>query len=216
MKRGYRMRGYGGSTLKHAMACVEKKFKDVALSFTPILATGETAQQVLPTIARGFGSDQRIGQNIWLDTINFQATLAMPESLVSASGDESTVVKWAIVVDRQAQGGTPTWIKVFESADVNTFRNLEYTQQFGVLRSGKCVFNRQSAGATTDAAPEIKKQINWFHKFKRPMKIDYLTSNDTGVMGAVLANSIWLLVLSENSANTTVGITGNVRVRYTD
>jgi hypothetical protein len=190
-----------GGTYFHSLNCVEKKFDDRTVTLSPVLVTGETAQMMLPDIAQNNTPQGRIGQKAYIWEIQFQGQFVLEEA--TAPTVKGTIVKYAIVIDKQSRGDTPTWLQVFETANENSYRNLEYANRFGVLKAGTFAINRPNGVATSEVYPEATRRISYYKKFKNPLRIDYTTAGTTGASGEVLRNNIWILLYSKNSASNT-------------
>lgn len=135
--------------LSHAVD-LEEKFLD----WQATNAVSSTAQiQLINDIDQGDGDSDRSGNSIFAKSVQLRMT-TIPHA--SATW---TFLKWAIVLDKEADAavlGTPTYIDIFNRADVNVFVNMDNSRRFTILRTGIIQISPDSKDGYYLEVPPIK------------------------------------------------------------
>lgn len=201
-------------TLRHAQ-CVEKKFKDI----TPWTAESITAGSVITKelfegIGPGTGASQRVGQKMYVWSINLLGRIYKGGLTVNQPG----MVKWIVVLDAMPDGTAPTWTEIYASNDVFAHRNLENTRRFKILKQGVANLQPQiTSGTAAEATVAIgrnQKLINCNINF-HGLPVLWDNADADGSWENVRSNSIFVIAKSmANGSDCFMEL--HPRVRYTD
>lgn len=202
------MRRRAGYTRFHNRVCLEKKWKDISLSTTSLTDADGTRTCLVQPIAQGSDGDaERIGRQIYVHRIDIQGAVMgiyEPTDLVSQRN-----IKVALVLDKQANGTTPTWTQVFDGSSPFDFRNMDNTGRFKVLWSKNITLNNMFSSAATNT---VRRQWS-IHKQLRGLVIRYDAS--TGVTGTIKDNNLWLMIKADQDTTDNQAFF-RCRIRYTD
>lgn len=152
-----------------------------ATSSTAISSTGLVVH--LSDIAQGDSESTRDGRSILPKSIYLQGHYVMNATA------SRTSIRTVLILDRRPDAGAPTWTDVYESADVNSLRNISSDQgRFRVL------YER------TDTLTDGGKEISLWKKFvpisRVHCKFDGTAATDTS------QNAFYLLQVSSEATNT--------------
>ncbi len=115
--------------------------------------------------------------------------------------------EWALVIDRDNQGATPTWAEVFEADALMRLPKHEHLDRFRILAHNMIDMTRKTSDTN------VMKKFSYYKKFPNAIKMDYL-GTDAGAPN-VGKNSVFFMCRSSEAANgPTCAI--NFRIRYTD
>ncbi len=182
----------------------ELNFKDTTTTAAPL--TGWLIDSGALFIAQGTAESTRIGRQVFVHSIHGQGKVQLDED---ATGKDGCVFRYALILDKQANGAAPAALDLFETDGVASHKNLANSKRFVTLKTGEMVFNRiGSAGSET---------IGWLdcgHVFRKPIPIEYTST--TGTLSEIKSNNI-IFVYARTLLDGTQVMSIDIRwrVRYT-
>ncbi len=191
----------------------EKKFHDVDAD-TIGSSIGATLEVLnLTVIPQGTKQNERIGRVVYIEKIQFSGTVEHLSSvLFSTSG---SAVRLMLVMDKQTNGIQFTGADLFQ---INTYygvNKLANKDRFKVLWQTKIALTARSGGghAGGQYVGEDFSVVEFFKKFKTPIKIEYSTGT-TGAITEVRSNNVYFCMVATTTALDQ--LKGTVRLRFTD
>ncbi len=204
---------------------LEKKFVDYNVAsdaFTTVWAGGEMEDGTalsLSAVAQGDGESQRDGRVYHIHSVHINGFLerAAQESVAAPVGD--VLARLALVWDTQTNGAQlnaeDVFLTIGAGEDVNSWRNLQFSKRFIVLKDkkiripvGMANLNEGAVNLFANTALKIPFKIN--KTFKTPIKVR--CSGTTAVVAAITDNSLHLIGTATNSNGA---LTYQSRVRFT-
>jgi len=192
---------------------IETKWADttVSLSFD---ATGDTTAGVstgdVLVIAQGLTQSTRIGGRICVKSLQVSGLL---NYLPSTSALASTNCYLYLVEDRQPNGVYATIQDIYTgSAMYISIRYVPYMKRFRIIK--KFIWNFTSSAGVSTAYNAVRKNFDWFHRFKKPLIISY--TSDSGLIAQRLERTLLWVYGSDAQSDDHVTLSGEMRVRYTD
>lgn len=202
---------------RYAIGRPERKFCDVTSNSTIVSnSTGSVSPVYLPVISQGTDNNARVGRKIMLTNIQMRAVL--DGTTDGEPGEIATdLIRVMLVRDRMYTGtNSPTLADVLDETTFATTKTLFLG--FNDLRTqGQQRFTTlfdKIVTISTDTSQNY--QLRFIKYFKKTRKI--MEFNGTGNNAASGGrNALWLFFFKfHDSAAATVGITYNVRLRFTD
>ncbi len=203
---------------------MENKFVDTTVTddpFTTIWAGGEMEDGTMLGLgipSQGTGESQRDGRVYTLKSLHIKGYLEQPpvESNATPQGDQ--LARLALVWDTQTNGAQMNaedcMLTVGAPDDVNSFRNLQFSHRFIVLKDKTFRVNVANSGMNEGAAnlfasglTRIPFKMN--KTFKKGIKIR--CKGTGGIIADVTDNSFHLIGTSTSAAIT---LTYEVRARF--
>lgn len=178
----------------------ELKVKDTLIDFD-VNTTGEMV--LLNGIARGDDISERVGRQVNLVSVNFDA------STFQSAGGVAQNIRWAIVYDRYPNGVAPTVAQVFTVVgDPSSPRTLDNRQRFTVLASK----HLQIMPVGVTGCLHTVKKYRALHGLSTTFN-----NGDAGTVADIVSGALYLLLDGTvEDGHGDCGIYGHVRVRYTD
>ena len=210
-----------------AMYKKEKKYIDGSGTITPdtTVATGSAAASasvsMVPDIAVGSGASQRMGNKIYITSIQVKGVIISPNN-----EDWQTYNKmWriALVCDKQNNNATsdPTVSEVWNTTSLQwmSLRNMDNAQRFRVIKDITRKTNPQDAYGSTSNYGANYFKVDWFLEFKTPLMIQF--NGSTGARDDAVDSYLFLYVgIDQNTTHTTSGsqprFEYRARIRYYD
>lgn len=208
---------------------IENKYVDYSVN-AQALATAWTSGELDPAttlclnaVTQGTGQSQRDGMVQTINAVHIKGFLqaAATESITTPPSD--MIVRLALVVDSQTNAAQLAAENVFDPAannDIDSFRNLEYTHRFKVLKDkmiripvASAAQNEGAANLFASGAVRIPFKFNYV--FKRPLKVRYSTSADPATIAEIVDNSIHLVGVYSSAYSEAPSISYDSRVRFT-
>lgn len=191
----------------------EKKYVDYPLQHQDASTAGRVYGDIL-TIAAGTGINQRIGNKITVVNVNFRGRIMSAAQTATASAyldGERVRVMW--FWDTQANGTVPKVTDVLQTAEIDSFRNMEQAPRFVILKDKTYVFNATDLpGADSQARiPVVTREHKFAWKGQSPIHYGTVGQDTAGIR----ANNLCLLVICDQ-LETGSGMEGTIRVKYTD
>lgn len=199
---------------------VEKKYHRTDFSGSTPIGTAIGSVTQLSIIPQGTASDERVGNRVTVTSIH--ARLKVIWTFGQDETPDTQAIRIVIIQDRQANGTAPVYHSVYSNDPESggTFnstllRNLTQGNRFRVLKDWVVTPRTMTrfVHSTTAALNRLVCPDNNIRcDLNVNIPITYNGPNGTSV--EVRDNNIWLLAISDTSANHFMG--GTVRIRYTD
>lgn len=186
----------------------EVKYFDVSVSVDPVGTSGSIVSSI-NLIPEGTDPSERIGRKIVVRSLHCKSRLQLDHT----TGDSSScgIVRIMWFVDKQTNGAAATVLDILNSADWDSFRNMENGSRFQIL-SDKTHFMNKTSGAG-DGATNDWPQYCKNYKFNKRCNIPITFDGATGALTEICCNNIGLLLITESTASVP-SFLGKVRVRY--
>lgn len=195
----------------------ETKFFDTTFANAAIDTTAENFQ-ALTLIPQGVTESTRVGRKCTVRSLGFKGHVDWSPSGISPTNIAGSVIKIAIVLDKQANGANPAWTDVYTAATVSAPRNLANAERFQVLKEWM-LKPEQITCSTTDnwvtLANTVVLASPSLLKFNRKCNIPLEFSGATGAITELRSNSITMLAVS-NLGDDIHTLSGVFRVRFSD
>lgn len=179
----------------------EWKFTDVQVNHD---VNTTTALSLLNGLVPGTGATQRIGQKIVIKSIEVRLRI-----YVDPNAGVRQLVRWMVVMDRQANGAAPTLAQIL---NVNTpfgLRNLENRKRFKIILDNVkylAPLNEEGDGCYWHV----------YLKFRRPFVVEY-NAGTAGTVADIVSNSLYMISTGDQAAgNGDALLASYCRLRYTD
>lgn len=204
------------------LAAPEKKFKDdfVAVSVAP---AATQVQMVGKDITDGSGAQNKVGSKIALHSLAVKLKLLPAGAYGNATQDMGPCAfRIVLLVDRQANGSTPTWADVIDQVNstnsVIGMRNMDNTARFRILydRVHKLQRYMGASSTTQNNLMSTQNEVSIYKSFKKPLIRRYYPSTTSGQSTTVEKNNIWLLILSDVNNDANVSGEFQSRIRFSD
>lgn len=193
----------------------EKKWLDTAASATSIGTTGTIIASSLNLLSAGTGESQLVGRKMTIKTVQLKGniTVASASNATLSNLVEDIYTDVYLLLDKQANGAAATIANVFQNTDIRTFKDLENSKRFSVLKKWqvRCHrdVNHDGTSYFVGAVQEPMEEL--YHPCT--IDIDY-GATPSGVIGDVKSNNLFLAGFTSNGSATTIDY--RVRVRYLD
>jgi len=166
------------------------------------LATGA----LLVGLGQGTTALTRTGRKILVKQVQIKAAVTMTPG---AGAAPTTIYKWYLIQDRQANGAYPTantdiWASVVAGYEM---RNLDTTHRYHVMASGMMEF--ASGAGVNGAYDPVVKQLDINHKCNMLVEM----SSTAGAIGEIKSNNILFFATDINGLCSTAG---SSRIRFYD
>lgn len=192
----------GGFSFK-ATGGKELNFVDTALALANVSTTATLT--LLNGLAQGTTASTRIGRRIQMKSIEMKGFAN------AQSTSDFQTVRFAIVLDKQANAAAPAFTDIYDAATPYALRNISNKARFWVLwDSGlKDISGNNSFMCDTSVESlEIYKRIN--------IPVQY-NAGTAGTVGDIQTNALYFVAIGSKATGTTSAMfTGNIRIRYDD
>lgn len=190
---GYSFQSTGGKELN---------FVDNAVSGTD----STTARIVLLNgLQQGTTASTRIGRRVTIKSIELKGRVT-----AGASGTASTV-RYAIVLDRQANAVTPAFTDIYDAALPESLRNISNKARFQVVWDSGLINLVGTSAGTTDAA---RRSFEFYKKVGFPVQYNAGTA---GTIGDIQTNALYFVSVGDVASGATAPtLVGQARLRYSD
>lgn len=171
---------------------LENKFYDTSIAYTSFSAA-ETWQLFNPgTVncisapAQGDGESNRDGRKFVITSMHIKGAWRLPTTVNQTQSGTYPSVRIIVYLDKQANGAVPTISQIVQdTGDINSFRNLQYTKRFDVLKDRTYFFTRpQVYDGTNIEWGQVVRQFKFNKKFKTPLEVN-MNNTSAGVSGVV-------------------------------
>ncbi len=203
---------------------IEKKFIDYEVdsdAFTSVWAGGEMEDGTalsISAVAQGDGESNRDGRVYHIQSVHVNGYVELPAAESSTTPIADIIARIALVWDTQTNGAQLNAENVFlttsSGKDVNSFRNLQFSKRFIVLKDKKLtvkpVGQTNEGGINLFANGQVRVPFKFNKTFKTPIKVR--CSGTTAVVGNITDNSLHIIGTANSTA---VVLNYESRVRFT-
>lgn len=215
--RDYRRSKAGPMTWKHMRQCVEKKFHEITRSEEAIalIATG-AIDSPLQGISQGTTAQTRLGIRLFGWSLEVRGQIKMPTSTDLTLDNQ---VRLLIVLDKQANGSTPTFAQVLNldgsSNPFYAYQKEENRRRFTILKDRFFPLNVIAAAGngTANDAGQVVFPFTFYKKWANGLKVVYQTGASGGVSD-IMDNNIWVMAFAKDATQSTIEWTSHLK--YTD
>lgn len=188
---------------KNLLALKEAKFIDGnSISLQPL--EGTSAVLFMTGILEGDTDTARDGSDIYVTSL---------QGKFSVNGDvdqtEDAYIKLMLVLKKDVRGAILTMAELLETDTYNSMRELDNSKNFKILKT----WQRKLSVATTSADKHTAR-IDFYYKFKTPLRVKYLLS--TAVIAAADRNALFLVAMTDAPATFAPVIEGRSRLTFKD
>lgn len=173
----------------------EFKVKDVSVTALALPSTGQVTD--LNGLTKGDNVDQRSGRMVCWKSVQIQGQITR-----NASSTTQDRVRICLVIDKDPSGLGSGYTDIYDSLNVNSFRNLDNRKRYVILRSWNFVLD----------ADKLEKYMKFYKKLD--MKTVFNSLNN-GNIADIESNSISLFYISDRATNQPT-FDGRIRLRYID
>ncbi len=115
----------------------ENKFFDSNITSSSVAIGGSVLSPSLMIIDQGTSVSTMLGKKIIVTKVMVQGFIELPDQISTTQGNvvESDTIKLFVYLDKQCNGTAATVANVFESGDINTFREIDTTTQFTMIKT---------------------------------------------------------------------------------
>nr|DAD57182.1 MAG TPA: capsid protein [Cressdnaviricota sp.] len=207
----------------------EIKFYDTSSPSTAIVASATMAGLEQDPVANnefglsapavGDGDSNRDGKKITVYSLQLDGAILYPAQTNQSTADFSPVVDLYVVLDKQTNQAQLNSEDVLTntSADTNcpAMRDLGFVKRFRILKHIK--FTAPLLAITFDGTnieqTGVQKNFHYFHKFKKPMVVNFLGGSTAAAIASVIDNSIHIIARVSNSTLAPT-LVYNSRIRF--
>ena len=184
----------------------ELKFLDTAISTT--LDTTLESINNIALVTTGDTNSNRDGSSIYVKSIEITGRVAN----VPAAAATSAGIAWLwIVLDRQPNGASVAIADYLTSTTANTALPLVANQdRFKTL--GKIIIPLVAQAGVTTAYNNSSMPVQWYYRFKKPLKIRYTAS--AGAITDLSTNNL-AIVGGAADVDDLIAFNGTARIRFT-
>lgn len=164
-------------------------------------------------IGQGTGATERVGRQVLVHKIFFKGRIEVGDA--TFANWDGLIVKIALVIDKQTNKTQCVATDIWAADDIYHFRNLDQAPRFRVLMLKTINVNAGTSSSTDYAGRWVPLEFS--HKFRKPLVIDYDKTATTGNITDMMNNSIhFMAATNARNATPTVKIGGESRTRFTD
>jgi len=200
----------------------ELKFSDLEMTNQAFSGSWGTLEDStadsLTGIGQGNGESQRLGRKYSIQSLHIRGFVEVAQVESQTAPLDDILARLVVVWDQQTNGAQLTATDVMDAGltdDINSFRNLQHTGRFRVLKDKtfRIALNSQTNEGAINlfAAPKIEIPFKMNFDFKKN-PIVVTTSGTANQITAVSDNSIHLIGIA---TSTRALINYQVRVRFT-
>lgn len=190
-----------------------------------VFQTTAPATNTIHAVTQGAGESQRVGREIQIDAIQFNANLIM--------GVEAPATIWGgsmdlyCILDTQCNGtactSTDIWalylgIAGTGNVPINTsFLNLSNSDRFKILKKWTYDFNQAYPYYNGTNLGRVNQTIKISEYLKCDIKVKFKVGNTTGAVGGTQDNAVYFFAFSDFDSTGKLNVSDPVaRIRYRD
>lgn len=201
----------------------ELKFKDYNFSqyVGSTVATSDADPAVegcISAVAQGDGAETRDGRRYMMRHLFLKGVITLTSAVASATIPQGVNVRLAVVQDTQTNGADASAPEVWKesgSDTANSFRNLEFTQRFRILKELRLSINRASLSALAGPNYYSCRVQKRFAINLKDLNILVNTKGTTASIASIADNSIHVFCWANGNANS-VFLDYTARLRFHD
>lgn len=205
VRPGYtRTAGYYGRY--NTRASNELKFFDTSIN-TSIDSTGEVlAGGQINLVPQGTTESTRIGRKINIRAVDIKGYVAGNGITTTAE-----IMQICLILDKQCNGAAAGYTDVFTTNDINSFRNMAYSERFQVLKTWRMAINPMvPIIAGTSFLPPYR---NFTYHKNCSIPVEF--SSTTGAITEIKTNNLFIVGIA-SGGDDTANLTAIVRIKYSD
>lgn len=192
----------GGFSFK-ATGGKELNFVDTNIGVGSVSTTASLI--LLNGLAQGTTASTRIGRRVQMKSVEIKMAIA---ALATAT---TQTVRFALVLDKQANAAAPAFTDIYDSADPRALRNISNKARFWVLYDSGLMPIVGSSAALLDNS---YRTLEFYKRINIPVQYNAGTA---GTVGDIQTNALyWVSIGSVASGTGASNTAGNCRVRYDD
>ena len=197
-RRSYGRRSYGRRRSHFTRSRPELKFKDTNHGLAVVAVTGTVATSgSIVNMVQGTTASTRIGRKIVVHSVHVRSMLVIPAD--AATSGSTDVVRMILYVDKQANGVAAVPLTVLEGNVFDSYRNLDFTRRFRVLKDLTIVLNAQAAASTaTPTVTTFESRKNVIFSVSG-LNIPVFYDANVGDITDVQSNNIGMILWSEGA-----------------
>ncbi len=203
LKRTRSYKGVDKKFMSNYIKVVESKFLDLtASSITPITGTSDVL--ILNAVGQGDTSITRDGETILITSIQFNMRCTSDANLI-----KDTVNRLLLVLKKDVRGAAVAVTNLFEQDSCFEMRAIDNSKNLKILKSWTFVQECPYV-----VAQQRQTNIRYYHKFKKPLRVKYLSS--TSSVAGLDRNSLSLVFMTDAGATFLPSWFGQIRIVYKD
>jgi len=182
--------------------------KELNFKNTDISGTESTTARVvlLNGIAQGTSASERVGRRITIKSVELKARLS-----AGASGTLAAV-RYAIVLDRQANAATASFTDIYDAALPESLRNISNKARFQVVWDSGIM--PVIGNASTILTDDSRHSVEFYKKVGYPVQYNAVSG---GTIGDIQTNALYFVSIGDVAAGVTAPVmVGQARIRYAD
>lgn len=183
----------------------ELKFLDDVLNNTVVPESGLIVNTLL-LISQGTGESERIGRKVMIKKLQISL-----EFLLLPSTDQDSMMdicRIIVYLDKQCNGTAATASNILDTPDVLSWRNIENSHRFNILKDFNIELRSQVTGnGTTLDSTRVKSVYKIILDVNYPIEF----SGTSGVISEIKSNNIGMLFLSLSGV---IKVQGKIRIRF--
>ncbi len=196
------------------------------------------AMMTMNDIPLGSTHSTRDSNSVWVTSLQCKGNIRTKPELLD-HGDTATCdqyYRFQIVVDRQCNGASASAVQLLEGTTASDplwqFKDLEHAPRFWILvdktlkHPCHCCYSGDAAASGTEIYKmNNETEFNFYHKFKKPLKINFETTitndGDGTTISNITTNNLFIVIYSRPEVAASSGtqlssLNMRTRVRFRD
>ncbi len=188
----------------------EIKFGNFSYDDVVIAINGNIVAPSIFLIPQGFAEQQRIGRRVHIVGINIRYNFTL--FTTAAPTNTTEVVRFMVILDKQANGAAPVITDVLKTDDYQSFNNLANKGRFKVLLDKMYTLNHTSGAydGGTDRFGDIDRTFTYFKRCYIPVEFDGVD----GLIGELKSNNVFYILLTK--VGNRAEFNSRTRIRFVD
>lgn len=216
--RRVRMRQYVASPPRLIpMVRGENKWFDTTLNGTAMAAAGTLTPTSgsLNLFTVGTGESQMIGRRCRITAINVRGAINMVDSSTGGGIITSQFFRLALVLDKQCNGAVAAVTDIYETANLRSFKNLNNSGRFLILKEWYDKIDVSAAGGTPTDLFHVGSAypLRYTKVCNIPLEFNTEATPGTRVITEVRTNNVFMVAFSEDG---NLLVSAIVRLRFSD
>ncbi len=191
----------------------ELKFFDGTRAIASATEAGVIYDDSLNHIVQGVAEQQRIGRKVTITKLSMRGLVKLP---AQANGDDAfNRIRIIIYQDKQTNGATAAVTDLLDTADIDSFRNLENSGRFNFFYDKTITFMPPNAYFDSVAAQRRVNEIGKNWRFNKDCNIPVIFNSTTGAITEMPTNNIGIMAICGTFATVAPQFQYKWRVRFT-
>lgn len=170
----------------------ELKWLDATFVQSPVATAGNIVNTMI-VIPQGTTESERIGRKVVISKVMVHYFIELVNTATLLDG--SDVCRVIFYIDKQTNGATATVLDILQTADEQSFRNLENSGRFTVLMDRQHSINATAASGNGSA--NDMSQRTQAYKFYKSCNIPVEYDSTTGAITEIKSNNVSVMVISK-------------------